>query len=214
MISRIFSILATTKGNLKSHILSGRHKLSEKSFKCRFCDRSYSTRQSMQVHISTNHRQERDMEMNKDLPLIPGGGALPMGDLFPHGGTSDIPIPRDTETKYNPMPSGIDDHSPPQPQRPPPLAPPTGIPQGLPQGIPPQTQYYDSESEDNTPPHSTTSSVPPSGLSSGGGGLGGAPPMGEMPRPPTNSHVSPMYPNSESSLPTPSANNAYEEPMN
>ena len=48
--------VATTKGNLKSHILSGRHKLSEKSFKCRFCDRSYSTRQSMQVHISTNHR--------------------------------------------------------------------------------------------------------------------------------------------------------------
>ena len=211
----LISILATTKGNLKSHILSGRHKLSEKSFKCRFCDRSYSTRQSMQVHISTNHRQERDMEMNKDLPLIPGGGAVPMGDLFPHG-TPDIPIPRDTETKYNPMPSGIEDHSPPQPQRPPPLAPVQQGPppqQGLPQGMPPQPQYYDSESEDNTPPHSTTSSVPPSGLPSGGG-LGGAPPMGEMPRPPTNSHVSPMYPNSKSSIPTPSANNAYEEPMN
>ena len=169
----------------------------------------------MQVHISTNHRQERDMEMNKDLPLIPGGGAVPMGDLFPHG-TPDIPIPRDTETKYNPMPSGIEDHSPPQPQRPPPLAPVQQGPppqQGLPQGMPPQPQYYDSESEDNTPPHSTTSSVPPSGLPSGGA-LGGAPPMGEMPRPPTNSHVSPMYPNSESSIPTPSANNAYEEPMN
>ena len=63
--------IATTKGNLKSHILSGRHKLSEKNFKCRFCDRSYSTRQSMQVHISTNHRQERDMEMKVEIP-IPG----------------------------------------------------------------------------------------------------------------------------------------------
>ena len=52
--------IATTKGNLKSHILSGRHKLAEKLFKCRFCDRSYATKQSMQVHISTNHRQERD----------------------------------------------------------------------------------------------------------------------------------------------------------
>ena len=52
--------VATTKGNLKTHILSGRHKLCEKSFKCRFCERSYATRQSMQVHISTNHRQERD----------------------------------------------------------------------------------------------------------------------------------------------------------
>ena len=72
--------IATTKGNLKSHILSGRHKLSEKSFKCRFCDRSYSTRQSMQVHISTNHRQERDLEMNisnKDLNMS-GGDILPL----------------------------------------------------------------------------------------------------------------------------------------
>ena len=50
--------IATTKGNLKSHILSGRHKVAEKNFKCRFCDRSYSTRQSLQVHISTNHRRE------------------------------------------------------------------------------------------------------------------------------------------------------------
>ena len=55
--------IATTKGNLKSHIMSGRHKLMEKSFQCRFCKRHYSTRQSMQVHISTNHRQERDLEM-------------------------------------------------------------------------------------------------------------------------------------------------------
>merc|ERR1712018_42997 len=72
--------IATTKGNLKSHILSGRHKLIEKSFKCRFCDRSYSTRQSMQVHISTNHRQERDLEMNisnKDLNMS-GGDILPL----------------------------------------------------------------------------------------------------------------------------------------
>lgn len=57
--------IATTKGNLKSHILSGRHRhiAADKTYKCRFCDRSYSTRQSMQVHISTNHREERDFAM-------------------------------------------------------------------------------------------------------------------------------------------------------
>ena len=55
--------IATTKGNLKSHILSGRHKVGEKQFKCRFCERNYLTRQSLQVHISTNHRQERNIEL-------------------------------------------------------------------------------------------------------------------------------------------------------
>jgi len=71
--------VATTKGNLKSHILSGRHKLSEKSFKCRFCDRSYSTRQSMQVHISTNHRQERDLEIKPNInDLIPAMAGDPV----------------------------------------------------------------------------------------------------------------------------------------
>ena len=53
---------STTKGNLKSHILSGRHKLFEKSHPCTFCHRSYSTRQSLQVHVSTHHRFERDAE--------------------------------------------------------------------------------------------------------------------------------------------------------
>ena len=41
--------ISTTKGNLKSHILSGRHKLFEKSFMCSFCRKTYSTRQSLQV---------------------------------------------------------------------------------------------------------------------------------------------------------------------
>lgn len=57
---------STTKGNLKSHILSGRHKLFEKSHACQYCHRSYSTRQSLQVHISTHHRYERDAEYHKD----------------------------------------------------------------------------------------------------------------------------------------------------
>ena len=56
---------STTKGNLKSHILSGRHKLFEKSHPCQYCHRSYSTRQSLQVHISTHHRFERDAEYQK-----------------------------------------------------------------------------------------------------------------------------------------------------
>jgi len=67
--------IATTKGNLKSHILSGRHKLAEKLFKCRFCDRSYSTRQSMQVHISTNHRQERDSISMQGVPNLSHPGS-------------------------------------------------------------------------------------------------------------------------------------------
>lgn len=57
---------ATTKGNLKAHILSGRHKVSEKSFSCQYCQRNYSTRQSLQVHISTNHRFERDQEYKQE----------------------------------------------------------------------------------------------------------------------------------------------------
>jgi len=69
--------IATTKGNLKSHILSGRHKITDKNYKCRFCDRSYSTRQSMQVHISTNHRQERDMEMTADPSMLEGSPMAP-----------------------------------------------------------------------------------------------------------------------------------------
>lgn len=67
--------IATTKGNLKSHILSGRHKLTEKSFKCRFCERSYSTRQSMQVHISTNHRHERNAAKMEGEDLSAGAAA-------------------------------------------------------------------------------------------------------------------------------------------
>jgi len=68
---------STTKGNLKSHILSGRHKLFEKSHPCQYCHRSYSTRQSLQVHISTHHRFERDAEYQKDQSDggAPGGGA-------------------------------------------------------------------------------------------------------------------------------------------
>jgi hypothetical protein len=55
--------ISSTKGNLKSHILSGRHKTyTEKPFGCQYCDRSYGTKQSLQVHISTNHRAERDAE--------------------------------------------------------------------------------------------------------------------------------------------------------
>jgi len=67
--------IATTKGNLKSHILSGRHKLAEKLFKCRFCDRSYATKQSMQVHISTNHRNERDSMSMQGVPNLPHHGS-------------------------------------------------------------------------------------------------------------------------------------------
>lgn len=55
--------ISSTKGNLKSHIVSGRHKVyTEKPFGCQYCDRSYGTKQSLQVHISTNHRAERDAE--------------------------------------------------------------------------------------------------------------------------------------------------------
>jgi len=55
--------ISSTKGNLKSHILAGRHKTyTEKPFGCQYCDRSYGTKQSLQVHISTNHRAERDAE--------------------------------------------------------------------------------------------------------------------------------------------------------
>ena len=55
--------ISSTKGNLKSHILSGRHKsYTEKPFGCQYCDRSYGTKQSLQVHISANHRAERDAE--------------------------------------------------------------------------------------------------------------------------------------------------------
>ena len=42
--------ISSTKGNLKSHILSGRHKsYTEKPFGCQYCDRSYGTKQSLQV---------------------------------------------------------------------------------------------------------------------------------------------------------------------
>jgi len=55
--------ISSTKGNLKSHIVAGRHKVyTEKPFGCQYCDRSYGTKQSLQVHISTNHRAERDAE--------------------------------------------------------------------------------------------------------------------------------------------------------
>jgi hypothetical protein len=55
--------ISSTKGNLKSHIIAGRHKVyTEKPFGCQYCDRSYGTKQSLQVHISTNHRAERDAE--------------------------------------------------------------------------------------------------------------------------------------------------------
>ena len=43
--------ISSTKGNLKSHILSGRHKsYTEKPFGCQYCDRSYGTKQSLQVN--------------------------------------------------------------------------------------------------------------------------------------------------------------------
>jgi len=65
--------ISSTKGNLKSHILSGRHKsYTEKPFGCQYCDRSYGTKQSLQVHISTNHRAERDAEyqaLSKNLGM-------------------------------------------------------------------------------------------------------------------------------------------------
>ena len=42
--------ISSTKGNLKSHILAGRHKTyTEKPFGCQYCDRSYGTKQSLQV---------------------------------------------------------------------------------------------------------------------------------------------------------------------
>ena len=94
--------ISSTKGNLKSHILSGRHKsYTEKPFGCQYCDRSYGTKQSLQVgeltrseedwvimshvsqvHISTNHRAERDAEYQalskslgmKSFPDSPGYG--------------------------------------------------------------------------------------------------------------------------------------------
>jgi len=73
--------ISSTKGNLKSHILSGRHKTyTEKPFGCQYCDRSYGTKQSLQVHISTNHRAERDAEyqaLSKSLGMksFPEGAA-------------------------------------------------------------------------------------------------------------------------------------------
>ena len=36
--------ISTTKGNLKAHILSGKHKLPEKAFRCHFCQKHYSMR--------------------------------------------------------------------------------------------------------------------------------------------------------------------------
>jgi len=80
--------IATTKGNLKSHIMSGRHKLAEKLFKCRFCDRSYSTKQSMHVHISTNHRHERDSISFHGVPNLP----IPGSDDGDIRGFTKIPV--------------------------------------------------------------------------------------------------------------------------
>ena len=61
---------STTKGNLKSHILSGRHKLFQKSHPCSYCPRSYSTRQSLQVHVSTHHRYERDAHYHNEASQV------------------------------------------------------------------------------------------------------------------------------------------------
>ena len=55
--------ISSTKGNLKSHILSGRHKsYTEKPFGCQYCDRSYGTKQSLQVEIEPG-------SSNKNGPL-------------------------------------------------------------------------------------------------------------------------------------------------
>ena len=43
--------VSTTKGNLKAHINSGKHKMFlDRAFQCHFCQKHYSTRQSLQVY--------------------------------------------------------------------------------------------------------------------------------------------------------------------
>ena len=55
--------ISSTKGNLKSHILSGRHKsYTEKPFGCQYCDRSYGTKQSLQVNTRI-YTEQRTFEM-------------------------------------------------------------------------------------------------------------------------------------------------------
>ena len=44
-------------------MLGGRHKVPQvKNFPCTYCQKSYGTKQSLMVHISTNHRAERDRD--------------------------------------------------------------------------------------------------------------------------------------------------------
>ncbi len=82
--------VSTTKGNLKSHIVSGRHKNYEKAFECHFCRKTYSTRQSLQVHISTNHREERDRESSQ----LVAGMARSLAEEQRSYGVSMIPLNR------------------------------------------------------------------------------------------------------------------------
>ncbi len=101
--------ISTTKGNLKSHIMSGRHKLVEKNFKCRYCERSYSTRQSMQVHISTNHREERDLDFAATHGAEGGGGGGRGGPLPPGPSPRTVPMgPASTTSSSGAPPSGND----------------------------------------------------------------------------------------------------------
>ena len=58
--------ISSTKGNLKSHILSGRHKsYTEKPFGCQYCERSYGTKQSLQV-------RDEMVDTKRYIVLLPG----------------------------------------------------------------------------------------------------------------------------------------------
>ena len=99
--------ISSTKGNLKSHILSGRHKTyTEKPFGCQYCDRSYGTKQSLQVHISTNHRAERDAEyqaLSKSLGMKSFPEHNISGNFYQAMKTENFEMPSLTSLSMSPV---------------------------------------------------------------------------------------------------------------
>ena len=99
--------ISSTKGNLKSHILSGRHKTyTEKPFGCQYCDRSYGTKQSLQVHISTNHRAERDAEyqaLSKSLGMKSFPEHNISGNFYQGMKTENFDMPSLTSLSMSPV---------------------------------------------------------------------------------------------------------------
>ena len=99
--------ISSTKGNLKSHILSGRHKTyTEKPFGCQYCDRSYGTKQSLQVHISTNHRAERDAEyqaLSKSLGMKSFPEHNISGNFYQSMKTENFDMPSLTSLSMSPV---------------------------------------------------------------------------------------------------------------